>query len=60
MYFDIDEATAEGVTAYRSDKNPPVVNIGLTTDNGLLIGAYSAYGQSDEPQHQYPGARRGP
>ncbi len=35
VYFDIDEATAEGVTTYPLRQNPPVVNMGLTTDNGL-------------------------
>ncbi|EJJ4223452.1 efflux RND transporter periplasmic adaptor subunit [Salmonella enterica] len=36
VYFDIDEATwLKAVRQPRSDKNPPVVNMGLTTDNGL-------------------------
>ncbi|CNU41496.1 auxiliary transport protein%2C membrane fusion protein (MFP) family [Salmonella enterica subsp. enterica serovar Bovismorbificans] len=36
VYFDIDEATwLKALRHTRSDKNPPVVNMGLTTDNGL-------------------------
>ncbi|EEB4276679.1 multidrug efflux RND transporter periplasmic adaptor subunit MdsA, partial [Salmonella enterica subsp. enterica serovar Enteritidis] len=36
VYFDIDEATwLKALRHTRSDKNSPVVNMGLTTDNGL-------------------------
>ncbi len=61
VYFDIDEATwLKALRHTRSDKNPPVVNMGLTTDNGLPYqGVLDFNGQSDEPQHRhYPGARR--
>ena len=61
VYFDIDEATwLKALRHTRSDKNPPVVNMGLTTDNGLPYqGVLGLYGQSDEPQHRhYPGTRR--
>ena len=36
VYFDIDEATwLKALRHTRSGQNPPVVNMGLTTDNGL-------------------------